>query len=122
MTRDLRSRLRSTGLVGLIALAALILILSSLSCQQVSDPARSINLQTASDPVGACIDSCNAAAAARVTAQAKTHSVLLFLCKGNAACIAQENTRYAAALATIEADRLACITTCHHQGGATAGH
>ena len=121
MTRDFRSHLRSTGLLGLLMLVALVLILSSLSCQQVSDPAGSQSLSLAADPVTACIDTCNAQAATRTTAQAKTHSVMLYLCKGNATCIAAENTRYAAALAQIESDRLACINNCHHQGGVSAG-
>ena len=121
MTRDSRSRLRSLKVLGLVAFAAAALALSAISCRQVTDPTDQTSLANNSQSLGECIDLCNKTAATLKLSQAHLHNILIYLCKGNATCIANENNRYAGALAKIEQDRLVCIDNCHHQGGATAG-
>jgi len=121
MTSNHRTSGRSPRLIFLLAAGLIALSLSSISCRQVADPVGNQGLHDASQPVSACIDQCNADAAARVLQQTKVHNILIFMCKGNATCVANENVRFQGVLAQIEADRLACIASCHHQGGASAG-
>jgi len=122
MTNSHRTLGRSPRLIFLLAVGLIALSLCTVSCRQVADPAGGTSLGDASEAVSACIDQCNATAAARVAQQLKVHNIAVFLCKGDPVCLAKETLRYNAALQTIETDRLACIAQCHHQGGATAGH
>jgi hypothetical protein len=121
---NIRHRISARSPRPLVLLAAglIVLSLSSISCRQIADPVGNSPLTAAGQTLGQCMDQCNADAVTRVNQQAKVHNILIYLCKGNASCIANENARYAGVLAQIEADRIACIAQCHHQGGATAGH
>ena len=113
---------RSPRPIVFLAAGLLALSLSSISCRQIADPVANSPLTAAGQTLDQCMDQCNSAAVTRVNQQAKVHNILIFLCKGDATCIANENARFAGLLTQIEADRLACIAQCHHQGGATAGH
>ena len=119
MTRDSHSRLRSLKVMGVVAFAAAALALTAISCRQVTDPTGTTKLSELD--LNACMDKCNKDAATLKFSQDHLHNILIYLCKGNATCISNENARYAAALAKIEQDRLTCIGNCHHQGGATSG-
>ncbi len=120
MTFSLRSPGRSPHLIFLLAAGLIVILLSFVSCRQVSDPAQGLALN-AVGTVDDCIAQCNATAAQRVFQQVKVHNILIFLAKGDPTAITTENARFQAALQQIEADRLACIAGCHHSGGASAG-
>lgn len=121
MTQDSRSHLRSFKALSLIAVAAAVLSFSAISCRQVTDPSDSVNTANNTLSLSECIDQCNKTAGQLKYSQDHLHNVLIFLCKGNTACITAENARYAAALVKIESGRIACIDNCHHQGGLTSG-
>jgi hypothetical protein len=121
MTLRLRTSGRSPRLIFLLAAGLIVLSLSAISCRQVGDPASGVSLRDAGQSVSVCIDQCNADAAKRVIQQTKVHNILIFMCKGDPTCVQNENQRFHNVLLQIEADRLACIAQCHHQGGATAG-
>ncbi len=122
MKVDIRPRLRSFRVPLLLALAAIVFSLLCISCQQVTDPAGSISLTgSTSVTLDKCIDKCNRVAQKQVTQQTRVHNLLLSLCHDDPGCILAENPRFALVLAEIEAERLACIDECHHQGGATGG-
>jgi hypothetical protein len=121
---NIRHRISARSPRPLVLLAAglVVLSLSSISCRQIADPVGNSPLTAAGQTLDQCIDQCNLTAVTQVNQQAKVHNILVYLCKGNATCIANEAARYAGVLAQIEAGRIACISQCHHQGGATAGH
>lgn len=121
MNLNSRSRLRSFKVLGVLAVAAAILSFSAISCRQVTDPTDSVSTVYNEHDLGDCIERCNKTAAVFKYTQEHLHNVLIFLCKGNTDCIAAENKRYAAALTKIENARIACIESCHHQGGLTTG-
>ncbi|HVP38741.1 MAG TPA: hypothetical protein VMS93_06105 [Candidatus Saccharimonadales bacterium] len=122
MRTPLRTPGRSPRVIYLLLAAGLAAAaFGALSCRQVSDPAAAVALNDADQTVSQCIDQCNAAAALRVQQQLKVHNIMIFLCKGDGTCLANETTRFSNALQIIETDRLACIAQCHHQGEATAG-
>ena len=105
----------------LVACAVLAVSLAVASCQQISDPVTDSGGLHGAIDISTCIAACNATARVAIDQQVHSHNIVIYLCKGNTTCIANENARFQAALAQIESKRLQCISDCHHQGGANAG-
>lgn len=66
-----------------------------------------------------CRKSCQDDFQGRNQAESKLHSELVRACAGDLSCLAQEEARHLAALASSKAQRDACLGGCHHQGGGT---
>jgi hypothetical protein len=68
-----------------------------------------------------CRQACQDDFQARNKAESTLHSERVRACAGDPACIAEEQTRHLAALESSRAQREACLSGCHHQGGGTIG-
>ena len=119
MTVSYCNRRRSFPSVLLLTLVLCATALFALSCRQVSDLTGATSLEKSD--VGKCIKACNEAAHDTEKAEHQIHKVNIFLCQKNPHCLQVENARHDAAIRRLEADRLACIQECHHQGGASGG-
>ena len=108
----------ATRLLLLLALAAASLTLTH--CRMVGDrlTGAQVNLFRRSDE---CKKRCQDEFQARNQAEDALHAVNVAACAGNAACLAAEEARHAAAEAASKAQRDACINACHQQGGGTIG-
>lgn len=71
---------------------------------------------------GNCFSKCAKEAEKKLDKEEDRHDDNLEDCDRDAACITAENERHQAALAQIEAEKVACVSNCHHQGGGRGGH
>jgi hypothetical protein len=104
----------ATRLLLLLALAVASVLLTQ--CQMVGDRLTGVKvspLRASSSCLKACKDKRND----DKNAANRLHAQLLHDCNGDPTCIGQENARYEAALAAIEAAYQACVNNCHQQGG-----
>ena len=116
-SKCLRSRLRwALALLVILAAAGL-----GMSCRAVTDPAASVALSREAKALGTCITDCNEAALNRIRLENRDFQTQIALCRGNHDCILAATARHADAMQQIEKDRLDCISSCHHQGGASGG-
>ncbi len=119
MTFRYCNSLRSFPAAMLVLAGLVLLSLTLVSCQQVTDPTTTLSIDKSD--VGKCIKDCNLAAQALTKAESDLHKINIFLCRKDQGCQKAENQRHQDAIARIEAQRLACIQECHHQGGASGG-
>ena len=119
-------RSRSTPGARIAARTALILILAATTltlshCRMVGDRLNGIEaglFKRDKDCRKACQDDFQD----RTKAEAKLHQDRVRECAGDPDCLAEEQTRHLAELAGIRAQRDACLSGCHHQGGGTIGN
>ncbi len=69
-----------------------------------------------------CIPKCNFTYQAAKQAEQDLHVRNVQNCNGDAACQAEEEIRHDAAVASIDAAKLACQNACHSQGGGGSGN
>jgi len=114
---------RNLKIALLVAAAASLTVLLS-QCRMVTDqitaPATRIAM-TAQKPKD-CTTNCQDQYTAAIKAENDLHRTNEQLCGTDPVCLANEEARHEAALAQIQANRKACLDTCHHQGGGSGGN
>ncbi|HKQ56893.1 MAG TPA: hypothetical protein VJY35_03405 [Candidatus Eisenbacteria bacterium] len=103
-----------TRLLLLLALVVSSILLTQ--CQMVGDRLNGVKVSPLRASTS-CLKACKDKRNDDRNAANRLHAQLLHDCNGNAACIQQENARYNAALAAIEAAYQTCVNNCHQQGG-----
>ncbi len=111
--------------IALLLLGAAVMALLVTQCRMVGDATLAPNgvglAGSHPENHGNCISECAHAYADSNQVESALHASILKGCGGDASCIANENARYAAVTARIEAGRKACFDDCHHQGGGAGG-
>jgi len=119
MHRASHRRSHTGRLLLLLTLAGTVVTLTH--CRSVGDRLDGVGVGQFKRP-GSCFDSCYDVYRKAVKAESDLHASLVKNCKGNEACLSQEEARHEAALTNIQADRIHCQNNCHQQGGGSAGH
>src|SRR5262249_15814287 len=112
-------RARSASIRFLLLILGLLAAVTLTQCRAVTDLVAS---RVHPDNAGSCIAQCAHAYADSTRAESAIHVANGTACGGDATCLATEDTRHDAAIARIEAGRIACQSGCHHQGGGTGGN
>ncbi|MBI3540149.1 MAG: hypothetical protein HY076_07735 [Candidatus Eisenbacteria bacterium] len=68
-----------------------------------------------------CLIACQQDAQFQLNNENRLHEHNLEACNGDPTCIANENARDAAVIATIQAQLAQCQNNCHQQGGGSSG-
>ena len=114
--RTARRRLPYLALV----LAAVLLAAGLSQCKLVDE-----RLTGVSNPFGlqpeSCMENCAKAAIAQLRAESDLHTKNVKLCHGDPGCAQAEAQRHVAVIHQINADRDACLNSCHHQGAGSGG-
>lgn len=105
-------RLRKTLLLATLSVVAGLLL---AQCRSVTD--NLTGRASAAAKAQSCVSQCADAANAQIRTESELHVANVKACNGDAACLAQEEARHEAAVATIQSARQACQSACHHQGG-----
>ena len=106
------------GFAALLSLAALGLS----QCRIVDDRLTGVRAQTLRGGPPACLVQCQGAAHQALRAESQLHTTNVKACNGDAACLAAEEERHKAAVASIQTARRACLDGCHHQGRGRGGN
>jgi len=106
-------RIRKTLLLATLSVAAGLLLAQrrSVTDSVLGHGSASLNAQS-------CIAQCAETANALTKTESATHTANVKACNGNSSCLAAEEARHEAAVASINSNRKACQNGCHQQGGA----
>lgn len=105
---------------GILLVALLAASLTLVQCRQVGDGITGVNVDLFRRK-NECTAQCQDEFKARNQAEDRLNEQNIAACGGNAACLAAEAARHAAAEADSKAQRDACMNACHQQGGGTIG-
>ncbi len=108
----------ATQILLLLAVAAASLTLTQ--CRMVGDRLTGVSVGPFKRP-GSCFDACYDRYRRQIKSESDLHVSLIKNCNGDKACEEEEEARHEAALENIQAEREACLNTCHQQGRGTAG-
>ncbi len=118
-TQSLRRRWRVLLMTGVGACVAVLVSQCRLVEDNVLGPdGLSISAQERS---GNCISACARAYADSNRVESALHTENVRACAQNAACLAAESARHAAAVQRLIVGRRDCMDGCHHQGGGSGG-
>ena len=84
-------------------------------CRSVTDSVFGRNTVTAQ--AQSCINECAKAANEQMRIESELHVANVQACNGDPTCLANEDARHEAAVASIQDARKACQAGCHQQGG-----
>ncbi len=119
----IRSRItirRVASFAGLAAVLSLV-ALGLSQCRIVDDRLTGIRVQSLRGSSASCIAQCQSAANQAVRSESQLHTTNVKACNRDPACLAAEEARHEAALASIGAARRACMDGCHQQGRGQGG-
>lgn len=115
VNRPIRSATPTLLLIVLGMFTALTLTQCKPIADQVTGTAASANANQ-------CVTGCTRTYNELVRVESTLHVKNVQDCNGDATCLALEDARHDAAMASIQANRDNCINSCHHQGGGTGGN
>jgi hypothetical protein len=110
---------RRRAALTLLAIILTTVALSLSQCRVVDEKLTGVSLD--SNHPDRCILKCTTTAVGALARQIILHGRNLRSCQRDSVCITLENIRFRNAVQQIEADRRACVSQCHHQGGGGGG-
>ncbi len=114
-----RSRMMMRRVVSLAGLCVLLAAAATslTQCRIVDDRLTGVRLDPLRRSSTSCVAQCQATANAAIRAESELHVSLVKACNGDPVCLAEEEARHEAAVASIQSARGVCVAGCHSQGG-----